>query len=367
MKAAVITRHAISNYGSLLQAMATQKIIEKMGCECEIIDYIRTDEDYKNVEKTLIKQKPEWNNNPIKKATYLALRQPESLFAGKKFAKMRTKHLKLTRPYFSPNQLKSNPPDADIYITGSDQVWGPTADGKVDFTYCLNFIKNGRKAAFASSFGKTSLNEDIKDNYKKYLSLYESIAVRENNAVDYLREVGICSSQVLDPTLLLTRDEWGEVLKEVPKKDYVLVYQIHNDKRLGEYAKRAAKKLGLKLIRVSPSLHQISREGKLILCPDLGEFLAYIKNASLIITDSFHGTAFAINYNTDFVEILPNNNTESRNISILSLTGLQNRILKDYDDLRLVDEKIDFSYANKQIENEREKSLIILKDILYGR
>lgn len=367
MKAAVITRHAISNYGSLLQALATQKVIEKTGCQCEIIDYIRTDENYKNVEKTLVKQKPDWSSNPLKKALYLALRQPESILAGRRFAKTRKEHLNLTRLYSSPGQLKSSPPEADIYITGSDQVWGPVADGAIDCSYCLNFVNKGRKSAFGSSFGKTEFSDDVKGIFKKYLSAYDNIAVREDSAVDFLYELGIEAEQVLDPTLLLTADEWSAYIKSVPHKEYVLVYQIHNDKRLGEYAQRAAEKLGLRLIRISPFLHQINREGKLVLCPDMGEFLAYVKNAALMITDSFHGTAFAINFNTDFIEILPNNNTESRNLSILRLTDLGDRIPGDIHDMSLVDKKIDFSFANKKLTEAREKSLKILKEIIDGQ
>ena len=85
MKVAVITRHAITNYGSLLQAFATQQVIESLGHECEIIDYVREDESYTQHEKTLLARKPEWNRNPIKRAIYLALRQPESIASGKKF------------------------------------------------------------------------------------------------------------------------------------------------------------------------------------------------------------------------------------------------------------------------------------------
>ena len=83
MKVSVITRHAITNYGSLLQAMATQRVIEELGHNCEIIDYIREDESYSQHEKTLLKRKKEWNRNPIKKGLYLAIRQPESIVRNK--------------------------------------------------------------------------------------------------------------------------------------------------------------------------------------------------------------------------------------------------------------------------------------------
>ena len=99
MKVAVITRHAITNYGSLLQAYSTQKVIESLGHSCEIIDYIRADESYREHEKTLLKRKPNWYSNPLKRMLYLALREPESIAAGKKFEKERKEILNLTRLY----------------------------------------------------------------------------------------------------------------------------------------------------------------------------------------------------------------------------------------------------------------------------
>lgn len=98
-KVSVITRHAITNYGSLLQSLATQKMIEKMGYECEIVNYIRDDESYSKHELTLLKKKPNWYNNPVKRMTYLLLRQPESILAGRKFEKVRNETLNLSKLY----------------------------------------------------------------------------------------------------------------------------------------------------------------------------------------------------------------------------------------------------------------------------
>ena len=125
MKVSVITRHAITNYGSLLQAMATQTVLERLGYESEIIDYIREDESYQKHEITLLKKKANWYNNPIKRMAYLALRQPESILAGRRFEKERIQFLHMSKRYTAPEQLQNDPPIADIYMTGSDQVWGP--------------------------------------------------------------------------------------------------------------------------------------------------------------------------------------------------------------------------------------------------
>lgn len=365
MKVAVITRHAITNYGSLLQAFATQQVIENLGHECEIIDYIREDESYTQHEKTLLARKPEWNRNPVKRVIYLTLRQPESIASGKKFEAEQSKYLHLTKRYSSPEALLEDKPIADIYMTGSDQVWGPVEDGTFDSSYCLSFTdKTDKKIAYAASFGRTEMTEDIENFFKKWLSQYRHIGVREDSAVSILSKVGIDSVQVLDPTLLLGPGFWSKVAKPIREKKYVLVYQLHNDKRVGAYADQVAKSLGLPLVRVSTSFHQISREGKFVWCPDTGKFLSYIKNAECMITDSFHGTAFAINFNTPFVEVLPNNQTGTRNMSILKLTGLSDRILSDDKDVTLAKKKIDYSKVNQIIEEKRRESLKSFKDMI---
>lgn len=365
MKVAVITRHAITNYGSLLQAMATQKVIENLGYACEIIDYVRYDESYREHEKTLLKRKPEWNNNAFKRIVYLMLRQPESVLSGKKFEKARTQCLNLTKSYDSLRKLESCKPIADVYMTGSDQVWGPTEDGSYDSAYCLSFTgEMDKKVAYAASFGHANMSSNLKEYYTKWLGRYAHITVREDSAVEMLENIGIRATQVIDPTLILDASYWDSIAEPIKMDKYVLVYQLHNDKRVGVYAEKVAKKRGLPLIRISSSLHQITRQGKFIWCPSVGEFLSYIKNAECMVTDSFHGTAFAITFNTPFIEVLPPNNTNTRNQSILRMTGLLNQILFDDEDSNLPQLEPDFTYANKIIAQKRVDSLEVLKNII---
>ena len=92
--------------------------------------------------------------------------------------------------------------------------------------------------------------------------------------------------------------------------------------------------------------------------PEIGQFLSYIKHAECLITDSFHGTAFAINFHTPFVEVLPDNNTGTRNMSILKMTGLTDRILTNVNDTALAERKIDYT-EEKSIIQRRTGSLPI--------
>ncbi len=364
MKVAVITRHAISNYGSLLQAIATQMIINDLGCDCVIIDYVREDEKYSTVEKTLLKNKGKWSKNKLKRALYLLIRQPESIWVGKKFQMMREAYLNLSSRYSSNSMLCMNTPSADIYMTGSDQVWGPVANGEYDGTYFLDFVADKRKISYAASFGKASFDCDTMKLLKRWLESYSDVSVRENVAVQLVESMGYHAKQVLDPTLLIDKYSWMKFIKKRIKKKYILIYQLHNDKKLNEYAKKISKKMSLPMIRVTAYPHQIIRPGRTAVTPCISQFLAYIMDATIMITDSFHGTAFAINFNTQFIEVLPNNSTGSRNQSILKLTGLEDRIVTDFNDLTVVEKKIDYSHVNKILMEEKEKSLNILKSFL---
>lgn len=364
MKVSVITRHAVSNYGSLLQAIATQKVIEEMGFSCEIIDYIRKDERYDKIEKTLLQKKTKWNSNWVKRNLYLLLRQPEGIAAGLRFERARKKYLQLSKRYTSLSELKKEKPVADIYLTGSDQVWGPVGAGEFDEAYCLAFTEEKDvRIAYAASFGYSSLDAASKAFYQPWLRRYADITVREESGVALLHQLEMDARQVLDPTLLVSADDWSQMASE-QKGKYVLVYQIHNNPKLNEYAKNVAKKKKLPLIRVSPCFHQIIRAGRFVWLPDLHGFLGYIKHADCFITDSFHGTAFAVNFNVPFVEVLTNNGTESRNISFLRTMGLDNRVLQDENDFALADCPINYAHVNAILQQKRKESKDILRYML---
>jgi len=370
MNIKVITRHAPSNYGSLLQSIATVQTIESLGHHCEIIDYQRPDERGLKGVLTQLKVKNEYSN-PLKKLAYILIRYPIEKLAQVRFDRMRAKYLKMTPRCSSSEDLEKL--SADAFMTGSDQVWGPMMNGVYDSAYFLQFVHGeAKKLAYAASFGKTAFNDSTIASYRKMLTSYDKIAVRENSAVDLLNEWKLtnCVGQVLDPTLLLNKNDWKTLLMNgndtarYADKKYILVYQIHNDPKLSDYAIRLAKHTGYKLLRVNPLLHQITRGGKFICCPDLGDFLALIDNASCIVTDSFHGTCFSINFGKKFIEILPNNATGTRNQSILELAGLSHRILRDFNDFSLFDEQIDYGKVHGILKDEREKSIGVMKELL---
>lgn len=363
MKIAVITRHAVTNYGSLLQSLATQRLIEKSGHSCMIIDYIRSDEEPENLDSTISYGK--YPTNIVKRSLYTFLKRPETIREARVFRQMRGA-LNLTKKFSSLAELAETPPEADVYLTGSDQVWGPVADGSLDEAYFLSFVKEGRKVAFSASIGMLELAIQKKAFFTKHLMDYSTIAVREKSAADFLSEDHIRAEVVLDPALVLSAKEWEDMVPMSDKgwkKDYLLIYQLHNNPKLYGYAKEIAKSLGLQIIRVSPTLHHFLRGGKFVYIPRLEEFLSLIKNASFLMTDSFHGTAFALNFEVPFFDVLPKNGTSSRIVDLLDGTDLKERIVGD-EGVRGRNCKIDFSYSNKVIQSERAKSLDLLQKML---
>lgn len=360
----VITRHAPSNYGSVLQAIATVKVLEDMGHNASIIDYERLDERAAAKVKTEGKMK---YASPQKQLAYNIIRYPIERYAEKRFDAIRRRYIKMTPVMHTHEDLAKL--KADVFMTGSDQVWGPMVNGEPDSAYFLSFVpEDVKKVAYSGSFGRTKFDLTTVEQYKKLLTRYDKIAVREDSAVKMLHDWGLtnCIGQVLDPTLLLDKQAWLNLLgiKDEGEQPYVLVYQIHNDANLSAYAKSFSAHKNLKLKRVSASAHQIVRGGQFCLCPDIKDFIRLLLGAKYVVTDSFHGTCFSLILQKQFIEILPNNATGTRNMSILQLTGLSNRIMRDFTDYSLGDQAIDYSLVNDKLSLEREHSLQMMHELL---
>lgn len=364
MKVSVITRHGITNYGSILQTYATQTVLERLGCQVEIVDYIRTDEEDGQIAKTLARRSKRWGKSAVTRGIYSLIQLPEYKIMGRKFETMRKKLLKMTRRYHSLEELMEDIPDADVYCSGSDQVWGPVGDGHLDPAYVLAYVpEEKRKIAYAGSFGKTRFAHEEVPVFQSYIKRYQAIGVREKSAVELLRQMGVHGEQVLDPTLLLTKQDWEGLISDPIKKKYILIYQLHRNKKMDQYARQMAQKAGLPLVRITPSPHHMVRGGQVVLLPDPGRFLAYLRDAEFLITDSFHGTAFAINFGTQFVNVLPGE-TRTRNQSLLELTGLADRVVTDFDDVHWIDEAIDYEPVQEILQQQREASLAWLQEAL---
>lgn len=363
-KVAIISRHAISNYGSLFQAYALEKTIRDLGYDARTIDYILEEERSWNLCRIDIEDSA-WNANMWKRCVFFGINMPNRAIQFAKFGRFRRELLHLTRAYDSIDVLKKDPPQADVYCTGSDQVWNETIHNKPDWCYFLDFLKSENRFSYAASFGKETVQEAFRERITESLSKYGKISVRETSGSRILEDLGLHGDVVLDPTLLLSGSQWEQLVgnARVPKEKYVLLYQIHKNDALVDYARQYAQKVNCRVINISVSCTQKKKGIEFRWLPDYKEVLALFRGAHCVITDSFHATAFSINFNRQFVTILPKHSA-ARIQSILALMGLENRVLTDTEDMELPEERIDYSVVNATLDRLRRESVSWLGNVL---
>ena len=234
--------------------------------------------------------------------------------------------------------------------------------------YYLAFApESARKISYAASFGKSKLESDEVNETRRLLKRYDSISLRELSGVEIVDKLGIeNSTNVLDPTLLLSGEDWRKISSRKFTKDrYILIYNLNRNPRIDAYAKELSIKTGLEVRYLSYQLHEFYKNGKMFCNRPVEDFLALIDGADYVITDSFHATAFSLNFNKEFVIVYPGKYS-TRLQSILEILGLTNRVAKNERDLSIVESKIDYNRVNEILAAERKRSLLWLSNALSG-
>ena len=353
----VITLHRIVNYGSVLQAYATQAILTQKGYEVEFIDYYPERMHILGMLKRIRNKSDLLRKNILARTAARIIMLPSYIQRFGVFKKFLKKYLKMTpKTYQTEEELEEYVPKADIYCTGSDQVWNTGWNEKIDYPFFLKFApKNKKCIAIAASFGKSELEDWEKEETKELLSKYSALSMRELSGVKIAKDLGFEDAiNILDPTLLLNREEWSQLASDkYSNHDYVFVYNLNRNKKIDAYVQKLAKEKKLKIYYVSYCLHEFYKKGKMKCNVKVEDFLALIKNAKYVVTDSFHATAFSINFNTQFMIVFPDKYS-TRVKSILEITKLESRIVKDPNDISLSDEIIDFNEANAILREQRK-------------
>ncbi|MCM1508601.1 MAG: polysaccharide pyruvyl transferase family protein [Ruminococcus flavefaciens] len=374
MKVSVITLHTVNNYGSVLQTYATQKVLENLGCDVEFVDYWRKNQtEQARVEmllesRTMKKFKPIWNINEFTKKTAVYI-----LKCFVKQQKMPTKdfirqNVNLTKKrYFSFEELIKNPPKADIYITGSDQVWNSIWNEGIEKPYFLEYApKEKPRISFSASIGREELSLEEMEELKPLLKKYSAISMREESGVNLLADMGIKSEIILDPTLMIDYRQWKKiaVFNKKHTKPYLLIYQLNANPKMDKYAKELAALKNWNIIRIGYSHSDRKKGGRCVMSPSVNEFLGYFIHAECVLTDSFHATAFSLNFGKNFVTIAPPR-FSTRIENILKLTGTENKLLTSYNDFQIADSVYDVKKVQKILNLERKKGYLFLKNALY--
>lgn len=308
----IMTFQRTTNYGAQYQNYALQEYLKKLkNLDVKVIDYDNMTvngiekklelKDQKNV-KDIIKF---FKNGSKKKSKW------------EKFENFRNEKIVMT-DYYDRTNITSIVDKIDFYLVGSDQIWNPYITGN-DYNYFLEFEKEDyKKYSYAASFGNYDFSEEIKEKIKDKLTKFHKITVREESAVEFLNDLGIKNSKsVIDPTFLLSRQEWEEKLKlSEDGDDYILVYMIDDPQKNMVKIKKIAKQEKLKIIYINNEFFNINGVKNLRDCSPV-DFLNYLKKSKYIITGSFHAICMSLIFQKEFFYIL--NNKLKRNSRIIDL------------------------------------------------
>lgn len=366
-KIGIITYHSAYNFGSVLQAYATQKVVESMGFSTDILNY-RMKSQYQYYSMLHTRQ----GIKSFLKDMLHFPQIPQYMLRKKRFGKF-IREMNLTEEFREPEDAKLYAERYDTFISGSDQIWNKhsneliSVDWKYMDPYLLTFTER-KKVSYASSVVNMTKEElqHISDKIQKF----DAVSFREKQSCEILHETaGIESEAVLDPTLLLGKDSWEAVSGELPEKlrgrKFVLYYALEGVKKtkaVMSKLRRFTEERGCELVMITPlsyaaggkRVHSMIEAGP-------KEFLALVQNAELVLTNSYHGTLFALNLGTDFYTLREPASKDNRVISILSLLGLNNRIITSLDEVPSGFQKIDFAVAWEKKNVYREKSIKYLQ------
>ncbi len=366
MNIGIITIHRLLNYGTALQAFALEYYLNSIeNVNAEIIDYKFPNEFHKN-------------NHSLYKRIKIELGAYREYFNGKRekknlFIEFRNKFMRLGKYYSSVEDVMSDSPEYDIYVTGSDQVWNYKILKNDPVMFCA-FAKQGkRKLSFGSSFANESILQSDISTVKQYLNTYSALGVRERFGINLLNQLGVDSTipkQITcDPTLLLESKEYdmlAEYSRFKPNKDYILCYALdyafNPQPVLNRILKIAEEYWGCSIIQLGRK--RINYDGHIEYVNNIGpcEFLYLVKHSKYVIASSFHGCIFSMIYRKPFVAIGPaNDNSDKRIIDMLSFLGISNAYTRSNEFIDKSKMQVDY---NDFFEDKLQQFVTQSKDFL---
>lgn len=377
MKIGILTILNVNNYGAELQCCALYRKLHKMGYDAEVINFlfgIHPKHDFKGEKLTVpisFKQKVKVKLLPIVQDLFCLFYQKNKALRNKRFEEFHSMYNRLTQTvYPSVRSLYDANFDYDVICIGSDQVWNYEKGYSLEpFLACFD-KRDTKKVSYASSIGLSVISREAEEIFKKWLSGFSWLSVREQQASKLLgdllhRDVDV----VVDPTLLLDSREWLEVAKfdMCPKEKYLLVY-IVTIKPCGyvlELARHIAKQRHLKIVRICRDAYP-ERSGKdvqEILTAGPSDFVGLFARAEFVVTNSFHGTVFSVNFSKPFYSVIKSrHSTNSRLTSILQKLNLEDRIVPVGSPLPEIGD-IDYVQPVENLKRERLHSIEYIKKV----
>lgn len=368
-KVLIITIIHSYNYGAFLQAKATEEILLQLGYDPSFLNYSNKAEESQR--KIFYHYKGfsfRYNLRSIAAKFWNGYIHKGVINGKKNFQKL-IDDLPKTERYTSIDEIERSG-NIEMFICGSDQIWNPEIfHNKIDPVYFAGLSNVKKKISFASSFGSYKFNTAEKKAVAAYLRDFNSISVREEYGKRFIDSLGINANinLVLDPTLCITAESWKRIVNNCSRNikvdgDYLLLYFVNKKPKCQKLIDYLSSKLKLKTIWVKNDDLKRLNVDRIICNATPYDFVNLISNARFVLTDSFHGTAFSINFNVDFMSVVNIKNPE-RTKYLCKKLGLMNRII-DENEASCITERIDFFSVNKKLNSLRIDSISWLKNVL---
>lgn len=370
MKIGLLTLPLWNNYGGIIQAYALQNILKANGHEVVLLNYhhnINKIDRFRNNFKRFVKYKV----LKIADNAYYPNISENKLISENTLKFISNEFDDITPKLFTEKDLKINTKLLDAVIVGSDQVWRPNYTPNI-YNYFLQFLSNDKlKIAYAASLGTDKWLFDVKEEKKckELIHQFKSVSVREDSSINLLKEkFDFVSSQVLDPTLLLNKEDYIHLLVKYPSvtnnKNKIFTYILDETKTTNTIINQVSIDLGKEVFSVMPKKFDVNfnKNKSEYIFPELTEWIKAFNEADYVIADSFHGCVFAIIFNKPFIAIGNKERGLARFISLLKLFKLEHRLLLDTNSYssNLLDDKIDWYNVNEQKKQYQQQSLEFL-------
>lgn len=381
MKVGILTILNVNNYGAELQCCALYRKLQQLGYDAEVINYlfgIHPEHVFDGEKRSVpipLKQLIKVKLLPVVQNMFCMFHQKNKRLRNKRFDEFHAKYNHLTSTvYPSVKSLYEANFNYEVLCIGSDQVWNYMKGYSLEPFFACFDKNNTKKITYASSIGLSSLSVEAEQVFKKELTNFAYISVREQQASEILekllnRKIDV----VLDPTLILNKQEWIEVAKYdmCPKEKYLLVYivTIKPCDYVLTLARHIAKRRNLKIVRICRDAYpeHSGSDVEEILTAGPSDFVGLFSKAEFVVTNSFHGTVFSINFSKPFYSVIKSHHsTNSRLTSILKKLGLEDRIMPVGSQLPMISD-IDFSDPSAKLEAERKLSIEYIKKALSNK
>ncbi|WP_309121654.1 polysaccharide pyruvyl transferase family protein [Paenibacillus sp.] len=369
MKICTITCHDVYNHGASLQAYGLMRYLINLGYEVEIIDY---KPDYLSRHYKLFAiSSPKWEKNLFTKLLYLGAKVPGRVVSLKRkraFDAFKAKHLALTPARYNTNdELKRNPPEADIYLCGSDQIWNTLHRNGSDPAFYLDFVPEGKvRAAYAASFATESIHDRYKPFVKEKVSKLDGIGVREKSGVAILHQMQIHQAvNVVDPAFLLDDSEWNRLGTASIPGDYVLVYDFDDSSLIRRIAESLAKRWSCKIYAVNGGKSKYANKYFQYEGPET--FVSLVRDAKFVISNSFHAAVFSIIYEKNFAIVNRTEAINTRMRDLLDDLGLLDRLVGEYVGIDELCRDIEYRKVKTILNRKIQESKGYLNTILGNR